>query len=80
MVYKIRYTKDAIKYLDAQTQVVRKRIFRAIELLPEGDIIKLKASNGFRLRVGVYRIIFDYVDSSTISIKTIAPRGDVYKK
>ena len=52
----------------------------AIDDLPEGDTKKLKGRKGYRLIIGGYRVLFDYVDSSTIDVVIIGPRGDVYKK
>jgi mRNA interferase RelE/StbE len=80
MVYNIRYSKSAEKYLDIQTQITRKRIMDAIDNLPEGNVQKLKGCVGYRLTVGVYRVLFDYVNETTIDIILIRPRGDVYKK
>jgi len=80
MGYDIRYHRAAEKYLDNQTNATRKRIMDAIDDLPEGNVIKLKGRNGFRLTIGGFRVLFDYVDDSTIDVVTIAPRGDVYKK
>ena len=80
MEYDIRYHRAAEKYLDSQTKATRERIMDAIDDLPEGDVIKLKGREGFRLSLGGFRVLFDYVDDSTIDVVTIAPRGDVYKK
>ena len=74
------YSRSAEKYLDAQTQSIRRRIMDAIDNLPNGNVKKLKAREGYRLTVGGFRVLFDYVDSNTVSIVTIAPRGDAYKK
>jgi mRNA interferase RelE/StbE len=80
MGYSINYARSAEKYLDSQTQATRERIMDAIDNLPEGDVKKLKGRNGYRLAIGGFRVLFDYVNGSTIDILTIAPRGDVYKK
>ena len=43
-------------------------------------LIKLKGEPYFRLRVGVWRIIFDRDDQvKIISIEKIKPRGGAYK-
>jgi len=58
----------------------------AIDKLPDGDIIKLKGREGYRLVVGGHRVLFDYTNRYTtddrliIEVVTIGPRGDVYKK
>lgn len=74
----IRYSKEASKFLKKQNQATRQRIIDAIEKLPMGDVKKLKAINGYRLRVGDYRIIYDK-DGNIISIITINSRGGSYK-
>ena len=80
MGYSVTYSRAAEKYLDSQTQSTKKRIMDAIDDLPRGDIRKLIGRDGYRLTVGGYRVLFDYVDNAVIDVVTIAPRGDVYKK
>ena len=80
MGYSIEYSRAAEKYLDNQTQTMRKRIMEAVDKLPEGNVIKLKGRKGYRLTVGGVRVLFDYNDGAVIDVVTIAPRGDVYKK
>ncbi|MCL2081429.1 MAG: hypothetical protein FWH16_04945 [Oscillospiraceae bacterium] len=52
----------------------------AVDNLPDGNVRKLKAREGYRLTVGGFRILFDYVDDKTVDVVAIGPRGDVYKK
>ena len=80
MGYSIEYSKAAEKYLDSQTQDTRKRIMDAIDGLPNGNVRKLQGRNGYRLVVGGFRVLFDYLDNSIVDVIIIAPRGDVYKK
>lgn len=80
MIYNINYSRAAEKYLDSQTQTVRKRIMDAVDDLPEGNVKKLNGREGYRLTVGGFRVLFDYIDKSTIDIIAIGPRGDIYKK
>jgi len=80
MGYSVNYSRAAERYLDGQTQSMRERIMDAIDDLPKGNVKKLQGRKGYRLTIGGYRVLFDYVDSSTIDVVTIAPRGDVYKK
>jgi len=58
------------------------RIVRALKKLQEepplGDITTLSGKDGYRLRVGGYRILFD-VTEMIIDVYTIAPRGQIYK-
>ena len=48
---------------------------KAIEKLPIGDVKKLHGLNGYRLRVGNFRILFDR-DGNIIDIDN---RGQIYK-
>ncbi len=75
----IRYSKQALKFLKKQDVPTRKRIVNAIEMLPSGDVKKLQGTEGYRLRVGDYRVIFDH-NGDIISIEKIENRGQVYKK
>ena len=78
MSYEIQYSKQALKFLEKQSLQVRQRIDRAISLIPKGDIIKLQGRDGYRLRVGSYRVIFDRA-GRVLMIMKIDNRGDVYK-
>ena len=45
------------------------------------DVIPLKGREGFRLRVGRYRVLYTrQEDRLIIEIVKIRPRGDVYKE
>ena len=75
------YSKQAVKVLNSLDKPAKHRIKQGIEKIPEGDIkqIQGRAITTYRLRIGGWRILFSYVDSDTISIEKIAPRGEVYK-
>lgn len=75
----INYSKQAIKFLSKQDKPTKIRIVNAINNLPTGDVKKLKGQDGYRLRVGDFRIIFDY-DGNILWIEKIDNRGEVYKK
>lgn len=75
----IRYSKQAIKFLKKQDVPTRKRIVNAIEALPIGDVKKLQGVDGYRLRVGDFRVIFNH-NGDIINIERIENRGQVYKK
>lgn len=74
----IQYSKQAIKFLKKQDLPTRKRLINAIHSLPSGDVKKLQGANGYRLRVGDYRIIFDK-SGNILYIEKIDNRGQVYK-
>ncbi|MCL2215169.1 MAG: type II toxin-antitoxin system RelE/ParE family toxin [Treponema sp.] len=79
---KVVLEKRAAKYLDNMDTVNGQRIKQALISLakepPSGDIIKLQGKDGYRLRVGDYRIVFDVTGTEVIVYK-IAPRGQAYK-
>ena len=80
---KVVLEKQAAKYLESLNTVMKYRINEALKDLakepPSGDILKLQGKDGFRRRVGDYRIVFDITETEVIVYK-IAPRGQVYKR
>lgn len=85
---KIEYSKRAAKYIESLDRPTKQRIKTAIEGLteqpPKGDIKLLQGfSDGRkRLRVGKYRIIYNYCPSGEIEILLVInvdSRGDIYK-
>ena len=75
----IKYSKQAEKFLNAQPSHISERIRSGIRKLPDGDVVKLQGTTGYRLRIGSYRILFDRV-GYIIFISRIDNRGQVYKK
>lgn len=84
----IEYSRKAAKYINALDKPTKKRIKAAIEGLaetpPKGDIKTLQGySDGRkRLRVGKYRIIYNYYPGGEIEVLLIIhvdSRGDIYK-
>lgn len=82
MEYKKVVKKKAKKFIDKQDKIQRERIYKAIEALPSGNIKHLQGyETKYRLRVGEYRIIFEWIENKIIITVTDADnRGDVYKK
>jgi len=85
---KIKYSKDAVKFLSKLDQKSVNRIRTAVEGLtltpPQGDIKPMQGyqDNRLRLRVGGWRIIFKYGNEGVIEVLfvlDIGNRGDVYK-
>ena len=74
----ILYSKQAIKFLEKQDDSTRKRITRALEKLPAGDVKKLTGLPYYRLRVGDFRVLFTR-DGHIIEVSKIDNRGQVYK-
>ncbi|MBU9738870.1 type II toxin-antitoxin system RelE family toxin [Diplocloster agilis] len=78
-MFQIIYSKKAEKFLKKQDTPTRRRLVIAIGKLPfEGDIKKLQGTNGYRLRVGNFRVLFD-VNGIIIDIIEIGNRGQIYK-
>ena len=82
-MYNIIIKKKAKKFIDKLPQNDKKRIFNAIESLPDGeDIKKLKGHDELlRLRVGSYRIIYT-VDHGKLTVYVIdaGNRGEIYNQ
>jgi mRNA interferase RelE/StbE len=84
-IYKIQFSRKAEKQLDKITDKAAKSILEAIFNLGEeprpNGCKKLKGKDGFRIRVGVYRIIYEIIDDFLIiDIIEIGHRKDIYKK
>lgn len=75
------YSKDFNKYFQKLDSKTKNRIWEAIQILPEGQYIRLKGKHSppiFRIRVGKYRILFE-MNEHTILIIDMDSRGDIYK-
>lgn len=77
-------TKKAQKQLDKLSDNIAEPILEAIAGLEEDPrpqgFIKLKGRDGYRIRVGNYRIIYDIFDSELIvDIITLGHRKDIYE-
>lgn len=73
---------SAAKYLSRLNEPNKSRIKNALvklaKELPEGDIISMQGKDGYRLRIGGYRILFDIIDKEIV-IYDIGLRGQIYK-
>jgi mRNA interferase RelE/StbE len=80
---KVVLEKNAAKYLESLDTIMKRRIHEALKDLaanpPAGDIVKLQGKDGYRRRVGDYRIIFD-ISETEVMVYKIAPRGQAYKR
>nr|WP_321457244.1 type II toxin-antitoxin system RelE/ParE family toxin [uncultured Cohaesibacter sp.] len=86
-MYQVAYKSQAVKALKRVQPKRAKSIQSAINKLAEDpdrtdlDVKQLAGRDGFRLRVGDYRVLYDRDDEIRIlSIEKIGPRGDVYKR
>ncbi len=82
--YNAVLTKKAQKQLDRLSDNIAEPILEAIAGLeenprPQGHI-KLKGRDGYRIRVGKYRVIYDIYDNELIvDIITLGHRKDIYE-
>lgn len=84
-MFRIEFLPDARKALQTMPRNVRELILSKIETLALApfdapNVRKLTGRDGWRLRVGAWRIIYT-VDATrlTIVVLTIATRGKVYR-
>jgi len=70
------------KYFDGLDSSIQNRIKAALRKLaqepPQGDVAALSGQDGYRLRVGKYRLLFDKLNDKII-IYDIGLRGQIYK-
>ena len=86
MPYEVRYTKDALKALRKMPHNPAMLVEGKIAKLANGgktlagNIKKLQGRDGYRLRIGDYRVIYT-LDNGALIITTIkiGSRGDVYE-
>ena len=83
MIVLLHHTAD--KYLERLNAKDRERIKEALRDLakepPEGNIRPYEGSPGIlRLRVGGYRVIFRFMETDSILVSHIEPRGQAYTK
>ena len=86
MTYRVRIERTAGKAFDALPPATKQRVAAAIDLLAENPrhfgVIKMTgSSDGYRLRVGDYRVVFTLDDAAAlVSIVRIASRQGAYRK
>lgn len=78
----VELSPKAAKYLSCLDKPVKDRIKAALRKLeeepPEGDIKSMAGKDGYRLRIGKYRALFDIGDDRII-VHEIGLRGQIYK-
>lgn len=84
MRYSITIKKAAIKTLEKLNEPAYSRIKTSIYSLSENPrpngFKKLKGRDGYRIRVGEYRIIYDVFDSSlVVDVIDLGHRKDIYE-
>ena len=85
-MHQLRYRKTALKALMKLPADARQRIQEALRQLVEDvdtvklDIKALQGREGFRLRVGKWRVLYHEDDNAMIILVVDAgSRGDIYK-
>ena len=87
MMYKILLHKRVIKFINSRHQKDKQKIQEKFQLLQknpyptnnETDVKKMMNKDGYRLRVGNYRFIYDVVDEElVIYMEDANNRGDIY--
>ena len=83
MPFTLNFSKQAFKELEKINEPFYSNIKQAIYNLTDNPrpygYIKLKGRDGYRIRVGDYRIIYDIFDKElVIGVITIGNRRDVY--
>jgi mRNA interferase RelE/StbE len=85
-MYQVVYKKRATKTLARMPSVDRQRILGVLGELARDpyaatlDTKRLQGRDGFRLRVGDWRVLYELVDARlVIQVLQIGSRGDVYK-
>ena len=84
----IIYSKASAKFIKSTDKNIKQRIRKGIlglkEIPPRGDIKYLQGmSNIYRLRIGKYRILYEYRNGTNGEIELviieIGSRGEIYK-
>jgi len=86
-MYELKYRQQARNYLARLPRKIKSVIVNNLHQLaanpdnPSLDIDVLRGQEGFRLRMGKYRIIYTRQDDRLIiEVVKIRPRGDIYKR
>ena len=83
-MYELKYKKKAIKALAKINEPYFSALIKSIDELAENPrplgYKKLAGRNGYRIRVGKYRIIYDIIDTLLIiEIVNVGSRGGIYE-
>lgn len=85
-MFTVQFSRDAIRTLIRMPRNTAVGVRRKIDQLAEdphaanNNVTKLTGRDGFRLRVGDWRVIYELDDRQRIlSVLVIGPRGSVYR-
>ncbi len=84
MPYLLDFSKQALKELEKINEPFYSNIKEAISKLTENPrpngYIKLNGRDGYKIRIGDYRVIYDIFDTQLIiEIVTLGHRKDIYE-
>ena len=84
MSYQVNLPKTVQKQLNALPQELKQRILKALMQLKEeprpANSLQMKGGQGFQLRIGDYRVLYDIDDSSQIiNLRRIGHRREIYR-
>jgi len=84
MAYSLNFSKQALKELEKINEPFYSSLKQAIFDLTENPrtqgYIKLRGRDGYRIRIGNYRVIYDIFDKQlVVDIITLGHRKDIYK-
>lgn len=86
-MYKVKFTKSVIKQFSKLQPDAYSQVFLGIISLlddpfsPTNDVTKLTDFDGYRLRIGGYRVLYTInTEAKEITINAIVQRKDAYKK
>ena len=85
-MFEITYTKESVKTLAKMPRQIAARIQSKIEEIAAGpygahnNAKKLQGREGYRLRVGVWRVLYELNDGALmVLVVSISPRGGAYR-
>ncbi|HEX5939718.1 MAG TPA: type II toxin-antitoxin system RelE/ParE family toxin [Dehalococcoidia bacterium] len=81
MSWRVRYTERALRDLSKLDQTVARRIVSSTDRFARtesGDVKKLKGQSILRLRVGDWRVFFQFSSTDEIEVVRVLHRADAY--
>ena len=84
MSYQVNLPKSVQKQLNTLPKELKQRILNALVQLQEeprpANSLQMKGGQGFRLRIGDYRVLYDIDDiSHIINLRRIGHRREIYR-
>lgn len=84
MTYRVQFSRQAFKELERLNEPFHSNIRQAISHLAQNPrphgFKKLKGRNGYRIRIGDYRVIYEIFDAELlIDVITFGHRKDIYE-